>query len=52
MNEVAREVAFVELVQVEISQVVVANLLRKHVVNGHQDFVGDSDGRSLPRSDA
>ena len=47
MHQVACEVAFVKLVQVKISQVVVGNLLGKHVIDGHQNFVGDSDRCSL-----
>lgn len=47
MLQVACEVAFVELVQIEISQVVVGHLPGEHVRDGHQNFVGDSDRRSL-----
>jgi len=38
---------FVEIVQVEISQVVVGNVLRKHVVDGDQNPVGDCHCRAL-----
>jgi hypothetical protein len=31
---------FVEFVEVEIAQLVVADSMRKHVVDGHQDLVG------------
>jgi len=31
---------FVELVQVEISEFVVADLVGKHVIDGHEDFMG------------
>src|SRR5712691_11384802 len=37
----------VELVQVEISQVVVRDLLGKHVIDGGQDFVGYCHRRPL-----
>ena len=36
-----------KLVQVQISQVVVGNLLGEHVIHGHQNFVGDSNRCSL-----
>jgi len=50
MNEVAGEVVLVEFVQVEISQFVVGNLPGKHVIDCHQDFVGDGHrGRLYPR---
>jgi len=42
MNQVSRELVFVPLVQVSISQFVVANSVRKHVIDGHQDLMGDS----------
>src|SRR6202022_3187001 len=47
MNQVAGEVVLVELVQVEISQIVVRDLLGKHVIDRHQDFVGDGHCRPL-----
>jgi hypothetical protein len=40
MNQVSRELVFVPLIQVSISQFVVANSVRKHVIDGHHDFVG------------
>ena len=40
MNQVSRELVFVPFVQVRIPQFVVANSVRKHVIDGHQDFVG------------
>ena len=43
MNQVSGEVLLVELVEVKISQVVVGDLLGKHVIDGDQDFVGDRD---------
>jgi len=32
---------FVELIEVQISEVVVGNLLGRHVVDGYEDLVGD-----------
>ena len=32
----------VEFVEIEIAQLVVADSIRKHVVDGHQDLVGHS----------
>jgi len=47
VNEVAGEVVLVELVQVKISQIVVRELLGKHVIDRHQNFVGDGHCRPL-----
>ncbi len=47
MNEVPRQVMLVEMVQVEVSEVVVGDSLGKHVIDRHQDFVGDRHGRPL-----
>ena len=40
MNQVSSQMVFVELVEVEIPQFVVANSVGKDVVDGHQDFMG------------
>ena len=32
----------VEFIQVKIAQFVVADLMGKHVIDGHQDLMGDS----------
>lgn len=40
MHQVSSKVVLVELVQVKISQVVVGDLLGKHVIDRDQDFVG------------
>ena len=37
----------IELVEIQISQVVVGNVLRNHVVNGDQDLMGNRHRRSL-----
>ena len=50
MNQVSSQVMFVEFVEVEISQFVVADPVRKHVVDGHQDFVGYCYCRTLVTS--
>ena len=47
MDQVAREVVLVEPVEVKISQIVVGNLLGKHVIGCHQDFVGDGHRGAL-----
>jgi hypothetical protein len=33
----------VEFVEVEISKIVVRNVLREHVIDGNQDLMGDSN---------
>jgi hypothetical protein len=40
MNQVSSQVVFVELVQVEVTQFVVADLVGKHAIDGHQDLMG------------
>jgi hypothetical protein len=40
MDQVSREMVLVALVEVKISQVVVENLLGKHVIDRHQDLMG------------
>src|ERR1700756_1545341 len=40
MHQVSSQMMFVELVQVEIAQFVVADPMGKHVIDGHQDLVG------------
>src|SRR5215472_11122170 len=40
MNQVSSQMVFVELVEVEIPQFVVADSVGKDVVDGHQDFRG------------
>src|ERR1700747_2189479 len=47
MNQVSSQVVFVELVQIEITQFVVADLVGKHVIDGHQDLMGHRYRRSL-----
>jgi hypothetical protein len=37
----------VEFVEVKIAQIVVGNLLGKHVIDGHQDLMGDGHGSAL-----
>ena len=44
MDEVAREMFFVDVIEVKVSQIIVGNLLGEHVVNSDQDLVGDGDG--------
>src|ERR1700747_1035517 len=44
MNQVAREMILIEFVEVKISQVVVGNLLREHMVDRYQDLVGHGHG--------
>jgi hypothetical protein len=39
MNEVSREGLFVEAVEVEVSQFVVADSMGKHAIDGDQDLV-------------
>jgi len=53
MNQVSSQVVFVELVQVEITQFVVADLVGKHVIDGHQDLMGhrhraEVEDRAIP----
>src|SRR5215469_112432 len=40
MNQVSSQAVFVELVEVEISEFVVADVVGKHVIDGHEDFMG------------
>jgi hypothetical protein len=40
MNQVSSQVVLVELVEVEIPQIVVADSVGKHVIDGHQNHVG------------
>lgn len=40
VNQLSHEVVFVELVQVKIAEFVAADLVGKHVIDGHQDVVG------------
>jgi hypothetical protein len=47
MNQISSEVVFVELIQVEIPQFVVADSVGKHVVDGHQDLVSYRDSMPL-----
>jgi hypothetical protein len=47
MNQVPREVVPVEFVQVEISKLVVADSVGKHVIDGHQDLMGHRYRRPL-----
>ena len=47
MDQIAREMVFVEFVEVKIAQIVVGNLLGKHVIDGHQDPMGDGLGSAL-----
>src|SRR5882762_7110473 len=48
MNQVSRQVVFVELVEIKIPQFVVADLMGKHVIDSHQDFVGHRHHCPLP----
>jgi len=41
------DVVLVEVIEVEITQFVVADLMGKHVIDGHQDFMGYRYGRAL-----
>jgi len=50
MNQVSGQVVFVELVEVEVPQFVVADSVGKHVVDGHQDLVGYRYGSALVTS--
>jgi len=47
MNQVSSQMVFVELVEVEIPQFVVADSVGKHVVDGQQDFMGYCCGGTL-----
>ena len=47
MDEVAGQVMRVELIQVQITQIVVGNALGKHVIDGDQDLMGDGHCRSF-----
>jgi hypothetical protein len=47
MDQIAPEMVFVEFVEVKIAQIVVGNLLGKHVIDGHQDLMGDGHGSAL-----
>jgi hypothetical protein len=47
MNQVSSQVVFVEIVQVEITQFVVADLVGKHVMDGRQDLMGHRYRRAL-----
>lgn len=50
MNQASSQVMFVEFVEVEISQFVVADPVRKRVVDSHQDLVGYRYCRTLVTS--
>lgn len=43
MHEIAGEVGVVKFVQVKISQIVIGDFLRQHVIDSDQDFVRNSD---------
>ena len=47
MDQVAGQMMFVELVQVEVAQVVVGDFLGKRVIDGDQDLVSDGRRGSL-----
>jgi hypothetical protein len=47
MNQVSSQVVFVELVEVEIPQIVVADSVGKHVIDGYQDLMGYCYGGTL-----
>jgi hypothetical protein len=47
MDQIAREMVLVALVEVKISQIVVGNLLGKHGIDRHQDLMGYGHGGAL-----
>jgi len=47
VNQISSRVVLIKTVQVEIFEVVVANLLRQRVVDRHEDLVGHGNGRPL-----
>jgi hypothetical protein len=46
-DEVSRQVLLTEFVQIEVSQVIVGNLLVQHMVDGHQNLVRHRNDSSL-----